>query len=47
MSERRAFPFYINALKIFQDFLRTFQVNLNFNRWMLSALAASAMVVSL
>ena len=47
MSESGPFPFCNNAFKIFQDFLRIFQVNLNFNRWMLSALAASTMVASL
>ena len=33
--------------KIFQDFLRTFQVKLNLKRWMLSGLAVTAVVTSL
>ena len=47
MKQRRAFPFQLSKIKIFQDFLRTFQVKLNLNRWMLSGLAISALVTSL
>ena len=47
MKQRRAFPFQLSKIKILQDFLRTFQVKLNLNRWMLSGLAISALVTSL
>ena len=40
-------PFLIQRAKILQDFLRTLQVNLNLNRWMLTALAATTLVTTL
>jgi len=44
---KKDIPFLIQRAKILQDFLRTFQVNLNLNRWMLSVLTASALMASL
>jgi osmotically-inducible protein OsmY len=44
---KKDIPFLPQRAKIFQDFLRTLQVNLNLNRWMLTALAATTLVTTL
>jgi osmotically-inducible protein OsmY len=44
---KKDIPFLIQRAKILQDFLRTLQVNLNLNRWMLTALAATTLVTTL
>jgi len=44
---KKDIPFLIQRAKMLQDFLRTFQVKLNLNRWMLSVLTASALMASL
>jgi osmotically-inducible protein OsmY len=44
---KKDIPFLLQRAKILQDFLRTLQVNLNLNRWMLTALAATTLVTTL
>jgi osmotically-inducible protein OsmY len=44
---KKDIPFLPQRAKIFQDFLRTLQVNLNLNRWMLTALATTTLVTTL
>ena len=44
---KKDIPFLIQRAKMLQDFLRTLQVNLNLNRWMLTALAATTLVTTL
>jgi osmotically-inducible protein OsmY len=44
---KKDIPFLPQRAKIFQDFLRTLQVNLNLNSWMLTALAATTLVTTL
>ena len=44
---KKDIPFLPQRAKIFQDFLRTLQGNLNLNRWMLTALAATTLVTTL
>jgi osmotically-inducible protein OsmY len=44
---KKDIPFLPQRAKIFQDFLRTLEVNLNLNRWMLTALAVTTLVTTL
>jgi osmotically-inducible protein OsmY len=46
-NPKKDIPFLPQRAKIFQDFLRTLQVNLNLNRWMLTALATTTLVTTL